>query len=141
MALSILDDKAVVPDDKQLEAAIGKSFKLWSEIREHIFERYDKVVEEWTHSGKNYGWSWRAKQDKRALVYLIPQKGFFLAAFCFGDKAVGMIEASDVPDAIKEGLRAAKKYVEGRGIRFEVLKAGDVKTIRTLLEIKTAKTK
>ena len=141
MALSVLDDKAVVPDDKQLEAAIGKSFKLWSEIRRHILERYDKIVEEWSYSGKNYGWSWRAKQGKRALVYLIPQKGFFLAAFCFGDKAVAMIEESDVPEAIKESLRTAKKYVEGRGIRFEVRKAGDVKTVRTLLEIKTAKFK
>ena len=139
MALSVLDDKAVMPDDKRLEAAIGKSFKLWSEILGHIFERYSKVVEEWAHSGKNYGWSWRAKQGKRTLLYLIPQKGFFLAAFCFGDKAVAMIESSDVPEAIKEGLRSAKKYVEGRGIRFEVRKAGDVKTIRTLLEIKTAK--
>jgi hypothetical protein len=139
MALSVLDDKAVVPDDKQLEAAIGKSFKLWNDIRGHIFERYAKVVEEWKHSGKNYGWSWRAKQGKRALVYLIPQKGFFLAAFCFGDKAVEAVEASDVPEAIKEGLRTARKYAEGRGIRFEVRKAGDVKTIRMLLEIKTAK--
>jgi hypothetical protein len=138
MALSMLDDKSVVPDDKQLEAAVGKSFKLWSDIRGHIFERYRKVVEEWTHSGKNYGWSWRAKQGKRTLVYLIPQKGFFLAAFCFGDKAVAMIEASDVPEAIKEGLRTARKYAEGRGIRFEIRKSGDVKTVRTLLEIKTA---
>lgn len=55
------------------------------------------------------------------------------------DKTVEMIEASDVPEAIKEGLRMAKKHVEGRGIRFEVRKAGDVKTVRTLLEIKTAK--
>jgi hypothetical protein len=139
MAPSVLDDKAVVPDDKQLEAAIGKPFKLWNDIRGHIFERYDKVVEEWKHSGANYGWSWRAKQGKRALVYLIPQKGFFLAAFCFGDKAVAMVEASDVPEAIKEGLRTARKYAEGRGIRFEIRKAGDVKTVRTLLEIKTAK--
>jgi lysylphosphatidylglycerol synthetase-like protein (DUF2156 family) len=139
MAPSVLDDKAVVPDDEQLETAIGKSFKLWNDIRGHIFERYDKVVEEWTHSGKNYGWSWRAKQGKRALVYLIPQKGFFLAAFCFGDKAVVAVEESNVPEAIKEGLRTARKYAEGRGIRFEVRKAGDVKTIRTLLEIKTAK--
>jgi lysylphosphatidylglycerol synthetase-like protein (DUF2156 family) len=139
MAPSVLDDKAVVPDDEQLETAIGKSFKLWNDIRGHIFERYDKVVEKWTHSGKNYGWSWRAKQGKRALVYLIPQKGFFLAAFCFGDKAVVAVEESNVPEAIKEGLRTARKYAEGRGIRFEVRKAGDVKTIRTLLEIKTAK--
>ncbi len=139
MAPSILDDKAIVPDDKQVEVAIGKSFKLWNDIRGHIFGRYDKVVEEWNYSGKNYGWSWRAKQGKRALVYLIPQKGFFLAAFCFGDKAVAMIEESDVPEAIKEGLRTARKYAEGRGIRLEVRKAGDVKTIRTLLEIKTAK--
>jgi hypothetical protein len=139
MALSVLDDKVIVPDDKQLEAAVGKSFKLWNEIRGHILEGYDKVIEEWNYSGKNYGWSWRAKQGKRALVYLIPQKGNFLAAFCFGDKAVAAVEASDVPEAIKEGLRTARKYVEGRGIRFEVRKAGDVKTVRTLLEIKTAK--
>ncbi len=139
MALSVLDDKAVVPDEKQLAVAIGKSIRLWSEIRGHIFERYGKVVEEWSYSGKNYGWSWRAKQGKRALVYLIPQKGFFLAAFCFGDKAVAMIEASDVPEAIKAELRSAKKYVEGRGVRIAIRKAGDVKIIRTLLEIKTAK--
>lgn len=55
MALSVLEDKAVVPDDEQLEAAIGKSFKLWNDIRRHIVERYDKIVEEWSYSGKNYG--------------------------------------------------------------------------------------
>ncbi len=46
------------------------------------------------------------------------------------------VEESDLPEAMKETLRNARKYAEGRGLSVDVRSPDQVSIIRTLVEIK-----
>ena len=70
---------------------------------------------------------------------MIPNSKHFLVAFVLGEKAVERALAGDLPDSIKKLIRSAQKYVEGRGIRFEVRTKKDVEIVKQLAEIKMMK--
>jgi len=136
MALSIFDDKSTVPDKTTVTKVLRKNGKLWQEIVEFVFQKYPEANQEWKYPGKNFGWSFRLKDKKRIIIYLTPQKGYFITALVFGEKAVSEVLESGVSGEIKEMLLKAKKYIEGRGIRIEVKNSKPVKDIKKLIEIK-----
>jgi hypothetical protein len=76
------------------------------------------------------------KDKKRAIIYLIPQDGYFKAALVFGRKATDEVMASPVSAEIKTELESAKVYAEGRGIRIEVWDERMTGDIKILVDIK-----
>ena len=77
-------------------------------------------MKEWFYSGKKRGWSYRIKDNKRAIIYLQPRDKFFKVSFAFGQKATDTILESDISLEIKNDLKQAKVYKEGWGIQIEV---------------------
>jgi len=138
MALSVFDDKAAKPDEKALAAVLGKTYSLWGKVREHLVGTFHPTDEEWGFPGKKYGWSLRIKHKKRTILYLAPLEGRFRVAFVFGDRAVAAVEESSVPEGIKEELRNARRYAEGRGLALEIRAAKDLGIIETLAAVKMA---
>ena len=138
MATSILDDKSIIPDDVQVKDVLGKTFRFWTAIKKYFEDKQIDVQEEWKFWGQKYGWSMRLKHKKRNILYLVPCKGYFMAAFVFGDKAVAAAENSTLPESILDMIRSARKYAEGRGFRFEVRGQEDVENTKKLIEIKMA---
>jgi hypothetical protein len=136
MALSFFTDPTVTPDSKALAAALSTSFPWWNEIKDFVFQQYPKAVEEWKHSGKNYGWGFRLKDSKRVIVYLTPADGFFLFSIVFGEKATQEVLNSDISEDIKKTLREARVYAEGRGIRLVVNSSILITDIKKLILIK-----
>ena len=136
MESSIFMDKSVIPTDKDLRQAIGAIYPFWKRIRDQVFEQYPAGAEEWHFPGKKYGWSFRIKDRKRAIIYLLPRDSYFKAAFVFGGKATDAILASDIADAIKTELRSARVYAEGRGIRIDVRGDDGLGEIQKLIQIK-----
>jgi hypothetical protein len=136
MAESVFEDKAAMPDDEALAAVLGKTHPLWARIREPLAKEFDPIQPEWKFYGKKYGWTLKVQHKKRTILYLTPLTGGFRIAFVFGDKAVAAVEDSTVPEGIKEELRNARRYVEGRGLRIEVKSAKDVRTVKQLIHIK-----
>lgn len=137
MDISIFTDKAVEPTPTDLQEQLGSHLNLWNSIVEFVNEKYPNPKEEWNYPGKKYGWSFRLKDKKRAIIYLLPREGYFKVAFVFGQKAYDQIMASDINSAIKEDLASAKKYAEGRGIPIHATKE-NLSDIKTLVEIKLA---
>ncbi len=135
---SIFMDKSQVPTDADLQAALGDNYKLWMEIRDRVFEKYPTGTEEWNFPGKKYGWSFRIKDKKRAIIYLLPREGAFLAAFVFGGKAFNVIKESEVSAKIISDLESARVYAEGRGIRIPVPDSSVLDDIFRLIDIKLA---
>jgi hypothetical protein len=70
---------------------------------------------------------------------MVPCKGYFLASFALGEKAVKAAHESGLPAPILETIDASKKYAEGRGVRLEVRTAADLRGIEKLAMIKMAK--
>ncbi len=138
MEYSIFMDKSQVPTDAELRGVLGDKYKLWMEIRDRVYEKYPEGIEEWNFPGKKYGWSFRIKDKRRAIVYLLPRDGEFLTAFVFGGKAFEVIKKSDVSAQIISDLESAKVYAEGRGIRIPVPDSSAQEDIFKLIDIKLA---
>jgi hypothetical protein len=136
MDISIFTDKNRKPEEDELEKSLGNTYPVWQKIIQYIFSVYPYSQNEWNYPGGKYGWSFRIKDKKRAIIYLLPRDGFFKVAIVFGPKATDMVMKSDVSESIKSELTAAKAYAEGRGIRIDVRDETVVKDIIKLINIK-----
>jgi hypothetical protein len=136
MEISVFTNKAEIPDDFLLSAALGDLFGTWMNIREYVFGVYPKATEEWNLPGQKYGWSFRIKDKKRAIIYLLPRDKYFLVAFVFGEKATKDALESNIASEIKHTIESAKVYAEGRGFRIEVRNPTSVEDIKKLIDIK-----
>jgi len=138
MDTSIFTNKAETPDDSMLSEALGEMFKVWLEIRAYVFKVYPQAIQEWNLPGQKYGWSFRIKDKKRAIIYMLPRDKFFLVAFVFGEKATIDALGSNISPEIKSIIETAKVYAEGRGFRIEVITEDIVGDIKKLIDIKLA---
>ncbi len=136
MDISCFIDKNIVPNEVELKNALRTTFSLWNEIRNFVFDKYPHAKEEWNYPGVKYGWSYRIKDSKRAIIYLLPRDKFFKVAFVFGMKATDEILKNNINEALKNELKLAKVYAEGRGIRIDIKKKSVLKDIYELIEIK-----
>ncbi len=115
---------------------LGESSTLWSNLQQSIVAKFSPVTVEWGYASKTTGWGLRLKHEKRAVVYMTPCKGYFLASFALGEKAITQIHEAELPEAILTVIDSAPKYAEGRGVRIEVRTAADVRSIEKIAEIK-----
>jgi hypothetical protein len=136
MDISCFIDKNIVPNETELKNVLRNTFALWNEIRSFVIEKYPNAKEEWNYPGVKYGWSYKIKDSKRAIIYLLPRNNYFKVAFVFGMKATEEILNNSIDEAIKNELKLAKVYAEGRGIRIDIKNKAVLKDIYELIEIK-----
>jgi hypothetical protein len=136
MSEIIFNDKNKQPNNEIISNKIGAVFQCWLEIKKYVEERRENTTEDWKFYGKNYGWQLKTLLKKRNLFFLIPYESFFKIVFIFGDKAVQELEKSNISTEIKNDIRNAKKYMEGRGIAIEVKDGKNLKDIKALIDIK-----
>ncbi len=116
--ISVFMEKSEVPTDEKVAEKLGTKYGLWEALRNHVMEIYPAGKQEWNFPGKKYGWSFRIKDKRRAILYFLPREGYFKVAFVFGEKALAAILESDVEKAIKTDLQNARKYAEGRALAW-----------------------
>ncbi len=133
---SIFLDKSVKPNNKMLTHALGQSYKYWEEIKNALENQYGTLTEEWKYYSASSGWTLKLLLKKRNLFFFAPCEKYFRIAFIFGDKAVSAVEESNLPAQMVQELKSAKRYVEGRGLRLEIKRKGDVKHVIALAGIK-----
>lgn len=138
MALSAFDDKTNPPTESELAAVLGDTSSFWRELKTQIGSRFEPTAEDWTFSGKKWGWALRLKHKKRAVLYMTPCKDHFLVGFALGEKAVAAAHQAGLPQAILDIIDDAPRYAEGRGVRVEVRCAEDVQHVVKLAEVKMA---
>lgn len=133
---SIFTDKHKTPGEEDLKSALGNTYLIWKQFQKFTKEQYPSATEEWNFAGEKFGWSFRIKDKKRIILYLLPRDKFFKTAFVFGQKAMDRILETDLPAFIKEELSAAKVYAEGRGIRIDIKDNSNTVAIMELIKIK-----
>jgi len=138
METSIFMDLSKKPETADLEIPLGNTFPFWQEISDFVFAKYPAAIEDWHVSVKKYGWGFRLKDKKRAIIYLSPREGFLRVTMVFGQKATDQILSSEISADIKEELLNSKVYVEGRVIRLEIQDTTLLNDIKKLIEIKIA---
>jgi hypothetical protein len=115
MESSIFTDKSVQPDNYSLAQVLGENGNFWEAMKQHIRQKHGDVIEQWKFYSAKYGWTLKTLLKKRNLFFFTPLDGYFRIGFVFGDKAVAVIENSDLPGDIINELKNARKYAEGRG--------------------------
>ena len=138
MDTSIFMDLTKIPEISELAIALEDLFPVWMEIKDFVFLKYPSAVEEWHVSVKKYGWGFRIKDKKRAIIYLSPRKRYFKVAMVFGQKATDQILNSNISSVLKDELMNSKLYPEGRIIRIDVNDYTFINDIKKLVEIKIA---
>jgi hypothetical protein len=138
MESNVFMDKSVVPADDDLIKVLGSTYELWKNVRDYVFQQYPKAIEEWNYPGTKYGWSFRIKDKKRAIIYLLPRDMHFKTALVFGERATNAVMQSSVSNDIKDSLASAKAYAEGRGVRIDIFDEKILTDIKTLIDIKLA---
>ena len=131
-------DKKCTPTNQDLIKTLGSTSSIWESLVNTTRILYPKAMEEWNYSGEKYGWSFRIKDKKRAIIYLLPQDNFFKVSMVFGQKATDIILNSTISDDIKTDLKNTKVYAEGRGLRIDVSNTSSLKDIEELIKIKIA---
>lgn len=136
MSLSAFCDKTHQPTQQEVSNVLGDVYAVWKQLIASISERFPPVVAEWGCSSAKTGWGLRLKGEKRTIMYMAPCKGFFLASFALGEKAVKLAYESGLPPAVSEVIDAAPKYAEGRGVRFQVRCSEDLAWILKVADAK-----
>lgn len=122
------------PTAKDLSAALGPAYKLWSDLIADLH----LPDEEWNSYSPKAGWSLKLKQKKRTILHLGPREGSFQIAFILGERAIAAARTGKFPKHIVDALAEAKKYPEGTAVRIEVTKASDLAGVKDLAAIKMA---
>jgi hypothetical protein len=117
---SIFTQKSEMPTTAALQEALGETYVYWQTFAAHTQKLYPEATEGWTFTSEKFGWSYRIKDKKRVIIYLLPRDKFFKVAFVLGQKATDILLKSTISESIKTELQAAKVYAEGRGIRLEI---------------------
>ena len=136
MATSIFEDRGMVPDDAMVASAIADTYIVWNELKDHVKNNYSSVNEEWKNYGKSSGWVLLVKIKKRTLFYMIPKNGYFSLNFVLGGKAAEAAEESSLPEEIKEKIRSATPYVEGRSVLIDIRSPDQIGLMKLMMGIK-----
>lgn len=136
MALSIFEDKAKLPVEEELKTVLKETYPFWQDLKSFVHENYKPVLEEWKHSGKNYGWGFRLRDKKRVIIYMTPCEGYFNASLVFGEKATKQAFESNISQEIKRIIDEAPVYAEGRGFRVYIKGKEYLGDLKELIMIK-----
>jgi hypothetical protein len=88
MTGSVFDEKRAPPDEAALTHALGETKPLWDALIGHVAARCDGLEPEWKYYGKKHGWQVKFTHERRALLYLVPHEGSFLAGMALRPAAV-----------------------------------------------------
>ena len=136
MALSAFDDKSREPSEDDLESVMGRAIKHWMAIVKKAASDYPPLDQSWGFAGTAWGWSLRLRQKKRTIMYLTPCKGYFIAGFALGEKAVRAASEAGLDQSTLSLIDSARKYAEGRAVRIEVRRKRDRDQVLRLAAIK-----
>ena len=130
------NDKQQQPTDDMLAGALGETKVLLDELIHFIETEFGECQPEWKYYSSKIGWSLKLFNKKRNVVFIGPEEGYFNVAFAFGEKPYGPILESKLPTFIKDELRNAPAYVEGRPLRMEIKSPLHMENLKQLVVFK-----
>lgn len=122
----------VPPSDAELRALLGARFAAY----EALLRANADLRPEWKYYGPKSGWTLKLFDRRRNLCFIMPREGELGVAFLLGEAAVRRALDSDLPEPLKQEIRDARQYVEGRPVRLTVRGKADLQRVATLLAIK-----
>lgn len=132
----VLTDPNIQPTEELIFSIIGENSVYWEQLVDYLYDNHFDITEEWRFYNDGKSWLYKAVRKKQTLYWIGVIKDTFRVTFWFGDKAEPLIEASALPESIKESFKNARRYGQLRAISIEVFTPEDVQNIITLIELK-----
>ena len=132
----VLTDPNIQPTDELIFGIIGENSVYWEKLVDYLYDKHLNITEEWRFYNDGKSWLYKAVRKKQTLYWIGVIKDTFRVTFWFGEKAEPIIEASTLPESIKEDFRNAKRYGQLRAISIEVRSDNDFANVIQLVELK-----
>jgi len=127
-----------IPTEAELAATLGPAQAIWQQLHASLTQDFPGLRLEWKTAKIPFGRYGMLRQKERTLVYLIPHAGNFEVSVVLGKKAAALALATDLPTETRQLVAKARRYAEGRGIRFPVTSVALIPAIRALVACKVA---
>jgi hypothetical protein len=132
----VLTDPQVQPTDELIFSIIGENKIYWEELVEHIYNQYTFITEEWRFYNDGKSWLYRALKKKNTIYWIGVQKDTFRVSIWLADKAAPVLEASALPESVKEQYRNARQFKIGRCVSIVMRSPEDLECVKLLADIK-----
>ena len=132
----VLTDPKVPPTDEIVFSIIGENKNYWEELIEFLYDSYSDISEQWRFYNDGKSWLYRTLRKKKTIYWIGVQKDTFRVSFWFGEKAGPIIEASSLPESVKEEYRNARQYKIGRCVTTIVRTTEDLESLKKLIVLK-----
>lgn len=136
MATSIYDNKAIVPNEEDLEKVLKNSYETWNHLIDCLEQVYGSLSTEWKFYSKNSGWCFKVSDAKRNLLFLLPNDDYFLVNINMSVKVGEQVLKTNISNDIKELIQKAKPYMEGISILIEIRNKNNLDDVKTVLDIR-----
>jgi hypothetical protein len=132
----VLTDPNVQPTDELIFSIIGENSVYWQQIIDYLYDNHSEISEQWRFYNDGKSWLYRVLRKKNTIYWIGVQKDTFRLSFWLSEKAIPMIEASTLPDAIKEEYRNAKPFNKSRCVTVVMRSSEDLDNVLKLIELK-----
>ena len=132
----VLTDPNVQPTEDVIFSIIGENKVFWLKIVEYLYEHHFDITEEWRFYNDGKSWLYRTLRKKKTIYWVGVQKNTFRVSFWLSEKALPMIEASSLPDRIKEEYQNAKPFNHSRCITVIMGSEEDFENVLKLIVLK-----
>lgn len=129
-------EQAQEPTTAMLAQALGRTLRHWQRILEETHGDHGGLVDTWMFYGPKSGWTLKVAGKKRAVLWMSPRKGRFLASLALRDDAVAALRETKLPAALVEEIEGAEAWPEGRAARVMVTNLDHVRWVRMLVRAK-----
>jgi len=133
----VLSDKNVPVDDNLLSTVLADKMQLWKKLINEISVRYKDSTGVWNYYNDGKQWLFKMVMKKKTLFWGAVHSDSFRITFYFGDKAEPVLDQSDLPQAVKDNFKTAKRYGAIRAISTRIMNNDDLDIVFTLAEIKS----
>jgi hypothetical protein len=133
----MFSDKEVKPTEELIFSIIKDKKDLWYALMNHLHVYYPASSGDWHYYNDGKQWLFKSVQKKKTLFWLSLSGETFRITFYFGDKALPVIDNSDLPELIKNDFKTGRKYGAIRAVTVLMNDESDVVNVQKLIAIKT----
>jgi hypothetical protein len=122
------------PPESELRDLLGRCYRVF----DRVAHPGPGVTGEWRCYKKGTPPTLKVIDGKRTLYYVRPERGSVHVSFLLGRAACEAAMAGQVPAHLRDVIRSAKEYPEGRAVRLELRRLADIADVEALLAVKVA---
>jgi len=116
MEIQIFKDPMVKPNNENLETALGKNHKIFTEFEKKTAEQ--NLVLEWNYYNDGKSWLCKILHKKKNFGWLSVWNTGFKITFYFPEKAINGVYELDISEEIKITAKEAKPVGKSHPVSF-----------------------